>query len=600
MAFDVFISHSSKDKNFADEICLKLEQNSINCWIAPRNILAGSKFGLSIIEAINECKIILLVLTENSNESEFVSKEIDRALDKGKIIIPVRFSDIKPKGELECFVSNIHWFNAFSSPSPSPTLSGSYIHDLVKTVNHYLSIGGVDTKNSQPSDSTKDNEDIEMFYKLASNIKIQGIVQNNLNLSINGASQRISNSLIELKSLMEINHTDYFNYKEKIYIISSFTNESFDFLLGKIDFNQTLTKKLVENLSTINKTVNDCAAKLAKITDWQTKPKIYSQVRNEISSWFIGVVGSQLTQLWSIGNDKDPELYIQKSAGIVKKTLDLVFFTFLSKLWDKIKSKGDSLILKDEERDLLELRLKAYDELEILERYKQLKNVVEIFINNDQLNFPFPELKDFYENNDGWDELFNYCKAIYNLEEKSKNNELELMDCYEAENNLAMFLIFFKFLVNYKMVSMKTIEYRKMRDNNSKYLHKYILLGSEKNDKESINITDEDVFNDSVLIYQGENYREGINLFPFIIDYNVINFEEGSKICFFLFRALDNNCFTFGYNDNNGAEEIKKPSELIGIADRDEFFKSKEKRKLLNRDYVIELFYEADKCILNC
>ena len=41
MAHDVFISHSSKDKQTADAICHYLEQNGIRCWIAPRDILPG-------------------------------------------------------------------------------------------------------------------------------------------------------------------------------------------------------------------------------------------------------------------------------------------------------------------------------------------------------------------------------------------------------------------------------------------------------------------------------------------------------------------------------------------------------------------------------
>ena len=37
----VFISHSSKDKEIAEKVCLFLEANSVPCWIAPRDVTPG-------------------------------------------------------------------------------------------------------------------------------------------------------------------------------------------------------------------------------------------------------------------------------------------------------------------------------------------------------------------------------------------------------------------------------------------------------------------------------------------------------------------------------------------------------------------------------
>jgi Mg-chelatase subunit ChlD len=36
MAHDVFISHSARDKPYADAVCAKLESRGLRCWIAPR------------------------------------------------------------------------------------------------------------------------------------------------------------------------------------------------------------------------------------------------------------------------------------------------------------------------------------------------------------------------------------------------------------------------------------------------------------------------------------------------------------------------------------------------------------------------------------
>ena len=42
MESKVFISHASKDKPIADANCEQLELEGIECWIAPRDLEAGS------------------------------------------------------------------------------------------------------------------------------------------------------------------------------------------------------------------------------------------------------------------------------------------------------------------------------------------------------------------------------------------------------------------------------------------------------------------------------------------------------------------------------------------------------------------------------
>ena len=40
----IFISYSIKDQKQAQSICKNLEDNSIECWMAPRNIRLGDDF----------------------------------------------------------------------------------------------------------------------------------------------------------------------------------------------------------------------------------------------------------------------------------------------------------------------------------------------------------------------------------------------------------------------------------------------------------------------------------------------------------------------------------------------------------------------------
>lgn len=112
----VFISHASKNFKLADEVRGFLERQGISCWIAPRDIPAGQQYGSAIIDAIRECTVTVLVLTEESNQSKPVANEIERAFSYQKTIIPIRLRDVAPSRDLEFFVANAQWVNAYASP----------------------------------------------------------------------------------------------------------------------------------------------------------------------------------------------------------------------------------------------------------------------------------------------------------------------------------------------------------------------------------------------------------------------------------------------------------------------------------------------------
>lgn len=112
----VFVSHASKNFKIADEVRALLEERGISCWIAPRDIPPGGKYGTAIVDAIADCTVVVLLLTDEANQSSAVENEIERAFGNQKTIIPVRLRDIKPSKGLEFFVSNAQWVDAFVSP----------------------------------------------------------------------------------------------------------------------------------------------------------------------------------------------------------------------------------------------------------------------------------------------------------------------------------------------------------------------------------------------------------------------------------------------------------------------------------------------------
>ena len=132
MAHDVFISHSVKDKTTADAVCAMLESNGVRCWIAPRDVTPGMEWGECIIDAIEECRIMVLVFTAHANDSSQIRREVERAVNHGVVILPLRLEDIIPAKALEYFIGNVHWLDALTPPMES------HLTSLAGTVKMFL------------------------------------------------------------------------------------------------------------------------------------------------------------------------------------------------------------------------------------------------------------------------------------------------------------------------------------------------------------------------------------------------------------------------------------------------------------------------------
>jgi hypothetical protein len=113
---DVFVSYASADRDVAFRIVGYLEEQGIHCWVAPRDVGPGVEYGQAIIDAIGEVRALVLVLSDQSNESQFVRKEVERAVSKTKPVLPVRIREVTPSGALEFYISSAQWVDAWKSP----------------------------------------------------------------------------------------------------------------------------------------------------------------------------------------------------------------------------------------------------------------------------------------------------------------------------------------------------------------------------------------------------------------------------------------------------------------------------------------------------
>lgn len=116
---DVFICHrtAAPDQDIADAICTRLEERGLRCWIAPRNILAGSQnYERDILKGVENCRMLLLVSSFKSIYSEDCEKELKAAVLDGKALYSYRIDDTPYDGAFEKALSVVQWLDARDDP----------------------------------------------------------------------------------------------------------------------------------------------------------------------------------------------------------------------------------------------------------------------------------------------------------------------------------------------------------------------------------------------------------------------------------------------------------------------------------------------------
>lgn len=116
MTHDVFISYSVPDKAVADAVCATLGAKDIRCWIAPRDVTPGKEWAEAIVDAVDESRILVLVLSSASNNSPQVIREVGRAVSKGIPLVAFRIEDIRLSKSMEFFISPHQWLDAVTPP----------------------------------------------------------------------------------------------------------------------------------------------------------------------------------------------------------------------------------------------------------------------------------------------------------------------------------------------------------------------------------------------------------------------------------------------------------------------------------------------------
>ena len=146
VAAQVFISHSSKDRKVARTICSTLESRGLSCWIASRDVGPGESFMDAIVRAIRAAKVMVLVFSENANNSDEIKREVVLAGNAKVTVIPVRVEDVVPGDAFAYQFATRQWIDLFDDWE-------SQLERLA------IWIGGIVSVGSAPGPSTSKAED---------------------------------------------------------------------------------------------------------------------------------------------------------------------------------------------------------------------------------------------------------------------------------------------------------------------------------------------------------------------------------------------------------------------------------------------------------
>jgi uncharacterized protein YjbI with pentapeptide repeats len=98
--YSCFISHSSKDRGFADRLHGRMLQERLRVWYSPTDMRGGRKSHEQIDEAIRVHDKLLLVLSKASMASNWVFHEVTRAVEREqrenrRVLFPISLSPWK-------------------------------------------------------------------------------------------------------------------------------------------------------------------------------------------------------------------------------------------------------------------------------------------------------------------------------------------------------------------------------------------------------------------------------------------------------------------------------------------------------------------------
>lgn len=110
---DVFISYSREDKERVLDLAAKLRSAGVSLWIDQGGIDGATLWGEEIVKALENAKVLLLVVTESAVRSHNVAKEVVLASERKGHILPVHLEPTQIPSSLRYPLAGIQHIEYF-------------------------------------------------------------------------------------------------------------------------------------------------------------------------------------------------------------------------------------------------------------------------------------------------------------------------------------------------------------------------------------------------------------------------------------------------------------------------------------------------------
>jgi len=120
----IFISYSRKNEALVKKIVQEIEDAGQRVFIDYRDIPPGKVFASEIVDAIEKSACCVLMLTNESNNSNMVLNEVNSATNHNKIIIPLKLnSAVTLSKAMEFYIGKNNWVEYIDKDSLSKLLT---------------------------------------------------------------------------------------------------------------------------------------------------------------------------------------------------------------------------------------------------------------------------------------------------------------------------------------------------------------------------------------------------------------------------------------------------------------------------------------------
>jgi len=110
---DIFICYCRRDTKKVTHWVRQLQDRGYSVWMDLQSVEGATLWAKEIVEAIDGCKVLVVMLSKSSIDSANVVKEVSLASEKGKPILPLKLETVDIPATMQYQLANIHFLELF-------------------------------------------------------------------------------------------------------------------------------------------------------------------------------------------------------------------------------------------------------------------------------------------------------------------------------------------------------------------------------------------------------------------------------------------------------------------------------------------------------